>query len=55
MLRHLADDRAELAGRHVLAVAFLDIPELDEDLRPSLGIGAAIETRELARLDSVIW
>ncbi|ABC91305.1 hypothetical protein RHE_CH02530 [Rhizobium etli CFN 42] len=52
MLRHLTDYRTEFSSRHVRAfAALLDVPKLDEDLSPGLGIGTAIKCRELARLD----
>ena len=50
MINHLADDPGELARRHVVAI-LVHIPELDEDLGPGLRVSAAIQSRELARLD----
>ena len=38
MFRHLVDDLRELAGRHVCPLAFLDVPELDEDLAPAFRV-----------------
>ncbi len=53
MIRNLANDRGELACRHVGSgsVVLIDIPELDENLGPSLRISTAIHRRELSGLD----
>lgn len=51
VFRHLPDDRMELARRHMSAVAFFDIPELDEDLAPGFRICPAVQRRELPSLD----
>lgn len=53
MIGNLANDRGELARRHVGSgsVALIDIPELDEDLGPSLRISTAIQRRKLSGLD----
>jgi hypothetical protein len=50
MIGHLPDYRRELARRHVCPTLFVDIPELDKDLGPGLGVGAAVEGRESSRL-----
>ena len=49
MFRHLADDGRELLCRHLVG-RVVDVPKLDEQFRPTLGIGAAVERRELTRL-----
>ncbi len=48
MLGHLADDACEFSGGHLVG-RIVHVPELDEDLRPGLGIGAAVETCEFSR------
>lgn len=50
MFRHLADDAGELPGHHALALPFLDIPELDEDLDPCFRVCAAVEGGKLSGL-----
>ena len=50
VLGDLADDRGELACRHVGAIAIDHVPQLDEDLRPRFRIGTTIEGGELPGL-----
>ena len=51
MIGNLADDRGELARRHLAQAVLVDIPELDEHLRPSFWIGATVACRERVCLD----
>ena len=51
MLRHLANDRRKLAGRHVRTIFLVDIPKLHEDFRPGFGVGTAVKRGELPGLD----
>lgn len=51
VLGNLPDDGGELARGHMRVIAIIDVPELNEDFRPGLWVGAAIQGGELAGLD----